>query len=57
MHVAWMDNSVPFRTKKDVAFFRGSTTGGVYKKANWRTFPRSRVVQVPRRPSTINPEP
>ena len=41
-----MDNQVPFRTKLDKAFFRGSTTGGVYTEENWRTMPRSRVVQV-----------
>jgi len=58
MRVAWMDNAVPFRAKKDRAFFRGSTTGGVYTKATWKTMPRSRVVQVPpRKPCTLHPNP
>ena len=37
---------VPFHRKLDKAFFRGSTTGGVYNADNWRVFPRSRIVQV-----------
>lgn len=31
--------------KKDVAFWRGTATGGIYTKKNWRTFVRSILVQ------------
>jgi len=41
-----MDNAFPFGKKLSKAFFRGSTTGGTYTRENWRTMPRSRVVQV-----------
>ena len=46
IRVSRMDNYFPFREKISKAFFRGSTTGGVYTRENWRTMPRSRVVQV-----------
>ncbi|KAJ1478135.1 glycosyl transferase family 90-domain-containing protein [Baffinella frigidus] len=46
MRVAWMDNNTPFNSKANKAFFRGSTTGGVYTKESWRSMHRSRVVQV-----------
>ncbi|MES2504154.1 MAG: glycosyl transferase family 90 [Myxococcota bacterium] len=36
--------SVPFNEKKDRLVWRGSQTGGVYEEANWRDFPRSRLV-------------
>ena len=50
MRVAWLDNTIPFRSKIDKAVFRGSTTGGLYTKANWRSM-------VNPQPSTLNPQP
>jgi len=49
---AMRDNAIPFESKIDKAFFRGSTTGGVYDLNNWRTFARSKIVQL----SLENPE-
>lgn len=46
MRAAREDNQVPFNTKLDMAFFRGSTTGDVYTPQNWRWQLRSRLVQV-----------
>ncbi|MCH9631585.1 MAG: hypothetical protein S4CHLAM37_16090 [Chlamydiia bacterium] len=31
----------PYETKKDLAFWRGATTGGVYSPTNWMNFPRT----------------
>ena len=50
MRVAWHDNKIPFRSKIDKAFFRGSTTGGMYTKATWRSM-------VNPQPSTLDPQP
>ena len=53
------DNAVPFGTKVDKAFFRGTLTGGVCSNESWRSMPRTKLVQVSRHltPSTLNPEP
>eukprot|EP00960_Hanusia_phi_P025432 745636-Hanusia_phi.AAC.1 len=45
MSTAALDNMVPFEQKKNKAFFRGSTTGGIYSLNSWRSLPRSRIVQ------------
>jgi hypothetical protein len=37
---------VPWSQKKGVAIWRGSTTGGLYNVDNWRSLPRSRLVQI-----------
>lgn len=34
----------PWHKKRAIAFWRGSTTGGVYDLTNWRNFPRSKLV-------------
>jgi len=34
----------PFESKIDKAFWRGSTTGGIFSLTNWRNFARSRLV-------------
>lgn len=34
-------NAFPFENKIDKVFWRGSTTGGVFSQANWKTYPRS----------------
>lgn len=34
----------PWVKKKEVAFWRGSTSGGDFSKRKWRNFPRSRLV-------------
>lgn len=39
-------NEVPFKLKQNKAFFRGSTTGGIYTLTNWRQFQRSKIVQL-----------
>ena len=36
--------TLTWKQKKDVAFFRGSTTGGFYTKENWQEMPRTRIV-------------
>jgi len=49
MRVAREDNAVPFGTKVDKAFFRGTLTGGVCSKESWRSMPRTQLVQVSRK--------
>ncbi len=44
--IAMRANAVPFKSKLDKAFFRGSTTGTVYTRANWRQTQRSKVVNL-----------
>ena len=39
-------NAIPFKSKKNKAFFRGSTTGGIFSRVNWRQYQRSKVVQL-----------
>ena len=39
-------HAVPFKSKLDKAFFRGSTTGTVYTRANWRQTQRSKIVEL-----------
>ena len=34
----------PWGSKKNLLFWRGKTTGGRYTKENWRTFPRTKLV-------------
>jgi len=36
----------PWKTKKAKAFWRGSTTGGIYYPANYHIFPRVKLVQL-----------
>lgn len=38
------ESVLPWNEKKNVAFFRGSTTGGFYTTWNWQQMPRTRVV-------------
>jgi len=44
--IATRAHEVEFTHKKDMAFFRGSTTGGLYTSENWKNFQRSKIVQV-----------
>ncbi|NGX50572.1 MAG: hypothetical protein K1060chlam2_00418 [Chlamydiae bacterium] len=46
--------SSPWEEKKDIAFWRGSTTGGGYNHSNWRTFPRSKLVYMARASALID---
>lgn len=34
----------PWKQKQEIAFWRGSTTGGIYTPTNWTQFPRSQLV-------------
>lgn len=42
----------PWNTKKDLAFWRGGTTGGVYTDVNWKNFPRVKLTLT----SVLHPE-
>ena len=44
--IASRSNAVPFKLKLDKAFFRGSTTGAHFTRANWRQAQRSKIVQL-----------
>jgi len=45
----------PWSSKKNVVFWRGSTTGGIYNKTNWMTFPRVKLVKKGiERPDIVN---
>lgn len=37
-------NDIPYKNKKDLAFWRGATTGGNFTLSNWKNFPRSKAV-------------
>ncbi|EKX37850.1 hypothetical protein GUITHDRAFT_115990 [Guillardia theta CCMP2712] len=42
---ATKDNTIPLERKINKAFFRGTTTGGVYTLNNWKNFTRSKIVK------------
>ncbi|MEM7175841.1 MAG: glycosyl transferase family 90 [Chlamydiota bacterium] len=44
----------PWDKKKDIAFWRGSTTGGNYLNDDWRDFPRVRLVYLAKKYNCID---
>ncbi|EKX32310.1 hypothetical protein GUITHDRAFT_121519 [Guillardia theta CCMP2712] len=45
LKTASQDNSIPLERKISKAFFRGTTTGGIYTEDNWRNFARTKIVK------------
>lgn len=44
----------PWESKKDIAFWRGSTTSGDYNLPNWHSFPRVKLVTMARNHDSID---